>query len=195
MPATDLWLFRPADTDWDQARRLQGNVDLPATEESLTELRSRVARLAEGPELLFHAPGGCAAESARVVAGRFGCRAVQVQALADPDLGLLQGLTMADFERRFGSRFAEWTESPLTVSPPEGEPMSEARARILDAFAGILAAAPGRRVGIVLHVVALATVRDALAGGDGSRLWSRVEGRAWFTRYAVPADAAAMLGD
>ena len=73
--------------------------------------------------------------------------------------------------------------------------MSDARARILDAFAGILAGAAGRRVGVVLHVVALATVRDALAGGDGSRLWSRVEGRAWFSRYAVPADAAGMLGD
>ncbi|NBP51988.1 MAG: hypothetical protein EBU70_12595, partial [Actinobacteria bacterium] len=155
----------------------------------------RVARLAEGPELLCHPPGGCAAESARVIAGRFGCRVTQVPALADPDLGLLQGLTMGDFERRFESRFAEWTESPLTVAPPEGEPMSDARARILDAFAGILAGAAGRRVGVVLHVVALATVRDALAGGDGSRLWSRVEGRAWFSRYAVPADAAGMLGD
>jgi len=195
MARTELWLFRPADTAWDQARRLRGNVDLPATEESLAELRARVARLAEGPELLFHPPDGCAAESARVIASRFGCRAVVDAGLADPDFGLLQGLTMADFERRFESRFAEWNESPLTVVPPDGEPMSDARARVLDALGALLARGAGRRVGAVLHEVALATVRDALAGGDGSRLWSRVEGRGWCTRLVLPPGAAAFLGN
>ena len=195
MRVTSLWLFRPADTAWDGAGRIQGNVDLPATEESLAELRQRVARLAEGPELLFHPPDGCAAESARVVASRFGCRVESVAALAEPDFGLLQGLTMAEFERRFESRYAEWSESPLTVIPPEGEPMADARARILDALAGVLARGSGRRIGIVLHATALATVRDALARGDGSRLWSRIEGRPWCSRYVLPADAAAALGD
>lgn len=195
MKHTQLWLFRPADTAWDEARRIRGRVDLPATEESLADLRGRVARLAEGPELLFHPPDGCAAESARVIASRFGCRVQSVPGFAEPDFGLLEGLGMDEFERRFESRHAEWRESPLTVVPPEGEPMSEARARILDAFADAVARGEGRRIGAVLHAVALATVRDALASGDGSRLWSRVEGRAWCTRHALPAGAAAMLGD
>jgi len=38
-------------------------------------------------------------------------------------------------------------------------------------------------------------VRDALARGDGSRLWERVEGRTWCTQYALPSDAALLLGD
>ena len=42
MADTQLWLFRPADTSWDAAQRLRGKVDLPATEESLAELRQRV---------------------------------------------------------------------------------------------------------------------------------------------------------
>jgi probable phosphoglycerate mutase len=195
MRPTPLWLFRPADTAWDGAGRIQGNVDLPATEESLAELRQRVARLGEGPELLFHPPDGCAAESARVVASRFGCRVESVAGLAEPDFGLLQGLGMAEFERRFESRFAEWNDSPLTVVPPEGEPMSDARARILDAFCGVLARGSGRRLGVVLHATALAMVRDALARGDGSRLWSRIEGRPWCSRYLLPPDAASLLGD
>ena len=45
---TALWLIRPADTAWDVDRRLRGATDLPATEESLRELRDRVARLEEG---------------------------------------------------------------------------------------------------------------------------------------------------
>ena len=195
MALTALWLFRPADTAWEESRRLRGSVDLPATEESLAELRARVARLQEGPELLFHAPDGCAAESARVIASRFGCRAEPVPGLAEPDLGLLQGLSMAEFERRFESRHSEWVASPLTFVPPEGEPMAEARARLLDAFAGVLRRVAGRRAGLVVHSIALATVRDALGRGDGSRLWSRVEGRGWMSRHALPLDAAQTLGD
>jgi broad specificity phosphatase PhoE len=195
MRPVPLWLFRPADTAWDGAGRIRGNVDLPATEESLAELRQRVARLGEGPELLVHPPDGCAAESARAVASRFGCRVEAVAGLAEPDFGLLQGLGMAEFERRFESRFAEWNDSPLTVVPPEGEPMADARARILDAFASVLARGAGRRLGVVLHSTALAMVRDALARGDGSRLWSRIEGRPWCSRYLLPADAASLLGD
>ena len=191
----DLWLFRPADTEWDAAQRLRGNVDLPATEESLAELRQRVARLSDGPELLFHAPDECAAESSRVIASRFGCAITSVPALASPDFGLLQGLSLAEFERRFESRYAEWMESPLTVIPPEGEPMADARARILDAFAEILQQHAGRRVGFVLHFTALAMVRDALSRGDGSRLWSTVNGRSWCTQYALPRDAALLLGE
>jgi broad specificity phosphatase PhoE len=195
MAETQLWLFRPADTSWDAAQRLRGKVDLPATEESLAELRQRVARLAEGPTILLHPADEAAIESSRVIASRFACSLTAVPALADPDLGLLEGLSLAEFERRFESRHAEWLASPLTVIPPEGEAMADARARILDAFAEILVQRAGQRVGIVLHSIALAIVRDALARGDGSRLWERVEGRSWCTQYVLPADAGVLLGD
>lgn len=194
MPATALWLLRPADTSWDEAQRLRGTVDLPATEESLAELRQRVARMPEGPELLFHPPDEAATETARVVASRFACRVHADPGLREPDLGLLEGLSMAEFERRFESRHAEWRDSPLTLVPPEGEPFADARARILDAFLDALERAAGRRVGFVLHPVALAMVRDALARGDGSRLWERVEGRSWSTQYLVPAGPIELTG-
>lgn len=193
--ATQLWLFRPCDTEWDAAQRLRGRTDLPATEESLAQLRQRVARLSPGPEVLYHPPDEAAAETAHAIAVRFACRVRPEADLADPDLGLLEGLAMSEFERRFESRYAEWSDSPLTMEPPEGEPLAQARARILDAFAEILARHAGERVGLVLHTLALAMVRDALARGDGSRLWERVEGRHWVTRHALPADAADRLGE
>lgn len=195
MSAVSLWLFRPAETAWDAAQRLRGATDLPATEESLAELRQRVAGMAEGPEVLCHPPDEAASETARVVASRFACTLRAERDLADPDLGLLEGLSLAEFERRFESRFAEWRESPLTVVPPEGEPLADARARVLDAFAAVLDRHRGRRLGLVLHPFALAVVRDALARGDGARLWDRVDGRPWCTRHVLPSDAASLLGD
>ena len=187
MAMTSLWLLRPAETSWDEAQRLRGTVDLPATEDSLAELRQRVARLPEGPEVLYHPPDEAATESARVVASRFACRVRADAGLSEPGLGLLEGLSMAEFERRFESRHAEWRDSPLTLVPPEGEPLAHARERILGAFLDAVEANPGRRVGVVLHPVALAMVRDALARGDGTRLWERVEGRSWCTQYLLPA--------
>lgn len=194
-PTTQLWLIRPCDTAWDEANRLRGSTDLPATEESLALMRQRVARLAVGPEILYHPKDDAATESAHAVAARFACRVRGVAGLSDPDLGLLEGLAMSEFERRFESRSIEWSDSPLTMEPPEGEPLVEARARILDTVAEILARHEGQRVGLILHTVALAIVRDALARGDGSRLWERVEGRHWCTQHLLPADAADRLGD
>jgi probable phosphoglycerate mutase len=194
MAATSLWLLRPAETAWDEAQRLRGTVDLPATEDSLAELRQRVARLPEGPEILFHPPDEAATESARVVASRFACRVRADAGLSEPDLGLLEGLSMAEFERRFESRHAEWRDSPLTLVPPEGEPFADARERVLAAFLDVVERNEGRRIGIVLHPIALAMVRDALARGDGSRLWERVEGRSWCTQYLVPAGAIDVPG-
>lgn len=187
MAVTALWLLRPAETSWDEAQRLRGTVDLPATEDSLAELRQRVARMPEGPDILFHPPDEAATESARVVASRFACRVRADAGLAEPDLGLLEGLSMAEFERRFESRHAEWRDSPLTLVPPEGEPLAEARERILGAFVDAVESNLGRRVGVILHPVGLAMVRDALARGDGTRLWERVEGRSWCTQYLLPA--------
>lgn len=193
MKTTRLWLFRPAATPWDAADRLRGSTDLPATEESLAELRQRVARLSEGPEFLYGPTDEAAVESARVVASRFACSVRADRLLAEPDLGLLEGLSLSEFERRFESRHAEWVTSPLTVVPPEGEPLADARARILDTFATILDRHAGRRIGLVLHAAALGMVRDALARGDGSKIWERVEGRAWCTQYTLPVDAALLL--
>jgi len=195
MAGTTLWLFRPAETAWDAEQRLRGSTDLPAIEESLAELRQRVARLGDGPEYLYHPADEAAIESARIIASRFACQVRAHRDLADPDFGLLEGLSLSEFERRFESRYAEWVASPLTVIPPEGEPLADARARILDALAEIFDRHPGKRIGIVLHVTALGIVRDALARGDGSRLWERVEGRTWCTQYALPSDAALLLGD
>jgi broad specificity phosphatase PhoE len=190
-----LWLFRSCSTAWDEAERLRGSTDLPATDSSVASTRELVARMAEGPEVLFHPADEAAAETAQVVAARFACRVCVLPDLADPDLGLLEGLALTDFEKRFESRFAEWMASPLTVEPPEGEPLAQARARILDAIADVLAHHPRQRVGLVVHPIALAMVRDALARGDGSRLWERIQGRAPWSNYALPAGAAQLLGD
>ncbi len=190
-----LWLFRCCATVWDEAERLHGRTDLPATESAVAAFRDLMARQPEGPEVLFHPPDEAAAETAQAIAARFACQVRVAPDLAEPDLGLLEGLAMAEFERRFESRYAEWVASPLTVEPPEGEPLAQARARILDALAAALADHADRRLGLVLHPIGLAMVRDALARGDGSRLWERIEGRAPCSAYVLPSGAADMLGD
>jgi len=133
--STRLWLFRPCEHAWDAAQRLRGSTNLPATPDSLAELRQRVARLAVGPDVVYHPGDDASAETAHGIATRFACALRADPDLSDPDLGLLEGLSLAEFERRFESRSLEWAESPLTVEPPEGEPLADARLRILAAFA------------------------------------------------------------
>ncbi len=191
---TVLWLFRCCDTAWEEVGRLRGAADLPASEASVAATRALVARMGEGPAVLYHPPDEAAAETAQVVAARFACAVRQAPGLLNPSLGLLEGLAMGEFERRFESRHAEWIASPLTVEPPEGEPLAQARARILDTVGDLLEAHEGERIGVVLQPIALAMVRDAFARGDGTRMWERLDGRASVTAHAFAPGAAAGLG-
>lgn len=190
-----LWLFRCCDTSWEECGRLRGASDLPASEASVAEIRAVVARMQEGPSVLYHPPDEAAAETAQVISARFACRVRPAPGLLNPSLGLLEGLATDEFERRFESRYAEWIASPLTMEPPEGEPLAQARARILDATADLLGAHAGERLGLVLQPIALAMVRDSFARGDGTRLWERIEGRAAVTTYALAPGSADELGN
>lgn len=150
-------------------------------------MRELVARMGEGPEVLYHPLDEAAAETAQVIAARFACKVRAAEDLRNPDLGLLEGLAVAHFEKRFESRFAEWMVSPLTVEPPEGESLASARERLLEAVDELVGRHQHERLGLVLQPIALAFVRDALARGDGSRLWDRLDLRAPATHYALEA--------
>ncbi len=191
-----LALIRCGETTWDVEGRLHGRSDLPLSIDGRTAVSEDVATL-DGGRLgtIYHPPDDAAIETAQIVAGSAGSRAKAVAELADPDLGVLEGLTAKDFADRFSKRYKQWQEDPLTLTPPEGEPLVDARARLFEAVSRVARRTRHEEIGIVLHPVGLGLLRCWLSERPAADLWSMVRTRPRIERYLLSADLVSELAE
>jgi probable phosphoglycerate mutase len=190
-----LCLIQCGQSTWDQENRVHGSTDLPLSETGRADIMAAAARMepARGP--VHHGPDEAAAETARIIAAAMRCRTRAVEELADPNLGLLEGLTERDFAERFPRRHRQWQEDPLNLSPPEGEDLADARARIFAAVARILRRGRGEEVFLVLHTLGAGFLRCWLADRPSRELWELVRDRPAVERYALTAPMIQWLED
>ncbi len=191
-----LALIRCGETTWDVEGRLHGHSDLPLSIDGRTAVSADVATL-NGERLgtIYHPPDDAAIETAQIVAGGAGAKAKAVAELADPDLGVLEGLTAKDFADRFSKRYKQWQEDPLTLTPPEGEPLVDARARLFAAISRLARRSRHGEIGIVLHPVGLGLLRCWLADRPSADLWSLVRTRPRIERYLLGPELVAELAE
>ncbi len=191
-----LALIRCGETTWDVEGRLHGCSDLPLSIDGRTAVSADVASL-DGKRLgtIYHPPDDAAIETAQIVADSVGSKAKAVAELADPDLGVLEGLTVKDFADRFSKRYKQWQEDPLTLAPPEGEPLADARARLFAAISRLARRSRHDEIGIVLHPVGLGLLRCWLADRPSADLWSLVRTRPRIERYLLAADMVRELAE
>ena len=190
-----LVLIRCGETTWDVEGRLHGHSDLPLSIDGRTAVSEDVATLDRGRlRTIYHPPDDAAIETAQIVAGG-GAKVKTVADLADPDLGVLEGLTAKDFADRFSKRCKQWQEDPLTLTPPEGEPLVDARARLFGAVSRMARRSRHDEIGIVLHAVGLGLLRCWLADRPSSVLWSMVRTRPRIERYLFSMDLVSELAE
>lgn len=169
-----LLLIRAGRTSWDEEHRLSGGADLPLTAEAVASVRASIADLGEpGPRVLLHAPDEASTQTASILSRGLGIRARRQAGLAEPGLGLWQGLMGADLELRCPSVYRQWLHDPASVSPPQGEPLAQASERIIAELSRAM-----RRVrqdhpsvGVVVRPMARGLVRCWLGKRSLSSLW------------------------
>jgi len=189
-----LCLIRSGETDWDTQERLVGGADLPLS----TTGRATVGdstRLLDVDRLstIYHPGDEAATETASIYATAAHAKPRLLEDLRDPDLGLLQGLTVQDFAERYPKRFKQWQDDILMLSPPEGEDVLEARSRLLRAVHNVLKRSRGDEVGIVLHTLGTGLVRCWLSDLPCSEVWTLIDDRPPVERYVFGMDMLAWL--
>lgn len=193
---TLVWLLRAGETSWDEQHRLRGDEDLPLTDAgraATTEAFGRATGLPYPRPSRFHHPVDQAAtETASIAAEVLGGRTRADDELADPALGVLAGLSLEDLRERFERRARQWEEDPSDLVPPEGEPILDARKRLITAVASIVRRRPAV-IGLVCHDLAAGLVRSALAGESGGNPRRWMEGRPRVELWVLPPDAAGRL--
>lgn len=189
-------LIRCGETTWDVEGRLYGRSDLPLSIDGRTAVSDDVATLRGGRiGTVYHPPDDAAIETAQIVAGDAGAKTKALAELADPDLGVLEGLTAKEFADRFSKRYKQWQDDPLTLTPPEGEPLVDARARLFGAISRLARRSRVDEIGIVLHPVGLGLLRCWLADRPAADLWSMVRTRPRIERYLLAADLVSELAE
>ena len=189
-----LCLIRCGETRWAQERRISGRTDLPLSNRGRAFLGEQSRALAAHHiATVYHPADEAAAETAAICAATLKARTKVVGDLADPDLGLLEGITEQEFADRYGKRYRTWIDDPLNFSPPEGEDMIETRGRIFRAVARLLRRTRSDEVGIVLHPIGLGLLRCWLANRPASSLWQMLDDRPPLERYAMDTDMIGKL--
>jgi probable phosphoglycerate mutase len=181
-----LCLIQCGETAWEAERRMHGHTDLPLSEAGRAALLEDVRRLrCDRVAVVHHPPDEAATDTAHIVARRLGARTRAVSELAEPNLGLLEGLTEDQFGERFPTRHRQWIEDPGSFHAPEGDSLLQAARRIQAAVARILKRSRSRETAIVLHRLALGNMRCWLAARPLSDLHIMLAGRPRVERYAL----------
>jgi len=171
-PESITLILAPAGpTEWDAADRLQGSVDLPMAAE-WPEFSAVVEGVSSaGPGAVLSAPDESSLAVARAVASRVGVKARVVPALAEPSLGLWEGLDRKAWRERYNKAAKQWRTDPAGVHPPEGEPFADAAGRILTGAAKAIDKAGKPVVAIVARPMTLAAIRRFAAGAPVLSDW------------------------
>ncbi len=184
-----LSLVQCGETAWDGEGRLHGSTDLPLSEAGREVVKVAATGLTSARfNTIYHPPDEAATETAEWYAQGCGAKTKAVPELADPDLGLLEGLGEQAFSERFLKRYRQWHDDPLSLSPPEGEDLSDARARIFAMVARLLRRSRADEVAVVLHSLGLGMVRCWLADRSPADLWEVLRAGRRVERYVLAVE-------
>ncbi|MBZ0173568.1 MAG: histidine phosphatase family protein [Phycisphaerales bacterium] len=193
-------LIRSGATAWDETEHLSGLADLPICEAGLARFVIDPGTVVENePRSVLSANDQASVQSAGLVAKALGCKVKACSGLRDVDLGLWQGLRMDEIRERSPKVYKQWCDDPLSLKPPEGEPLRVAQERLIDEMIrAIERAARGAKshtpvVAVVLRPVAMALVRAKLLDDPGLVCWPQIVSGPAFEWHRIPHERVDLL--
>jgi broad specificity phosphatase PhoE len=163
-------------TEWRQEGRMLGRVELSMADGAEQQCLAWADRLRqEGVEKIYYSPDELAATTARLLGGALDVPVKEVDHLAEVDVGLWAGLPEEELRKRYASTHEVLCDSPLNVSPPEGEDLCVADVRLRAGMLKVLKRNGKQAIAIVLRPLAFAMVRRAIEGGDASVIWETTQ--------------------
>ena len=166
-------IVRPGATDFDEQKRIKGNLDIPLNEYGVDQIaRTANELVAQNIEVVYSAVGLAAQESATVLAHALDVKTKTLPNLQDLDHGLWQGRLIEDVKATQPKVYKLWQDAPEKVCPPEGEMLDDARPRVCQAVDKLLRKHKEGVVAIVVSEPLASLVRARLLERDSVEgLW------------------------
>ena len=161
--ATRLFLVRHGQSTWNDARRIQGQLDPPLSALGVEQARRLAERMGGRTFDGFYTSDLARAnETAEIIAGRLGVPVVVDAELREIDVGEWQGLTWPEIEERFPDGVRNWHERGHGWE--RGETYDALGERVVRALGRIGAEHPAGRILIVGHGGTVRSVRALIEG-------------------------------
>lgn len=160
-----VYLVRHGETEWNAARRIQGQSDSPLTAKGLFQARQVAERVRkEGITHVITSDLGRTRHTAQIIADACGCEVIEEPRLRELHMGVLEtrildGLTEQE---------EVWRKQMVDGSPqgriPEGETMTELATRMRAALDNCLNLPAGSKPLLVSHGIALGSLISTILG-------------------------------
>ncbi|HTS53439.1 MAG TPA: histidine phosphatase family protein [Burkholderiales bacterium] len=152
MSTTEFIVLRHGETAWNAEGRIQGHLDSPLNEEGLAQallVGDRVGH--ESFSQLYSSDLGRALQTAQPIADRSGRPVLPDARLRERNLGLFQGHTGEQCERRWPQHYARFRSRDPDQVIPAGESARQLYERVRDVFAALASEHMGERLVVVTH--------------------------------------------
>ena len=155
---TRIIVIRHGETEWNVARRIQGQGDSRLTAEGNEQAVALARRLArEEFDVLISSDLGRAMETARRIAELNPHAVVPDARFRERNFGAGEGLTYDEIDRRFPNAFSRVGEVDPDYAIPGGESRRQFHERVAQAFESVVREHAGKTVVVVAHGGVLAT--------------------------------------
>ncbi|MCC7474179.1 MAG: histidine phosphatase family protein [Pirellulales bacterium] len=186
-----LILMRTGSTEFDQQGRVQGTLDIPLSADGRQEVERMVGEVRDQPiDAIYFSPHQSAEETALALGNAFELKVKSLDKLTNLDLGLWQGMLVADVKAKQPTVYRQWQEQPEVVCPPRGETLGQAKQRVAPTLAKLLKKHKDDRVVVLVAPEPLSSViRNVLCQEPWGDLWKTNSGPPRWRLLELPETA------
>lgn len=169
-------LIHPGSTEYDQQGRIQGNLDIPLSDEGHKEVEQSIEPLSRlGMQVIYSCPNEAAAQTAEVLAKGLQVRLKWLEKLQNVNQGLWQGMLLNDVRTKQPKVYRKWRERPESVCPPEGEMLAPVLDRVSKAIARLVKKHRDGVIGLVAPEPLAGVIRCVLRHEGLEDMWKTTE--------------------
>ena len=159
-------------TTWDEEGRLVGSRSLPLSTQGRQAMQQIAGQLHEIPvSVIYTGHSRYCLESARILAQGSRVPVKCLDAFAEVNQGVWEGLRLAELEHQYARAYRTWLHNPAAICPPHGENLVHAYERVRSALATLARRHRGQLIGIVAPRLLGALIQCCLRGLGVESVW------------------------
>ncbi|MRR29485.1 histidine phosphatase family protein [bacterium] len=155
----EITLIRHGQTDWNAARRYQGQADIPLNQVGIDQAKTLALAISgEKYDAIYASDLSRAAKTAEILATTLKMPIHTDARLREICQGIWEGMSLDEVQEKYSEDFKHGFEDPAFSRAPGGESVAEVAARMSAAADEIAARHPDGRILLVSHGLAVSTL-------------------------------------
>lgn len=184
---TIIYLARHGQTEWNIARRAQGRLNSPLTEQGIQQAKKLAKKLKSLKiDQIYTSASGRAVQTAIYLRGDRDITIIRTNDLMEISLGKWEGQKWSEIEATFPDELKLINDHPekYTAQESQGETFYQAQDRLTNFMNEILSKHVGESVLLVSHALAIKVIVNYFRGGSMQTLWEGPDAH-WASLYQL----------